>query len=143
MAALTSAWQVEAAAPPGRYNVDSATVYDARTGLTWQRVVDVAVSEHSRASDYCRDLDLAGPGWRLPTRAELLSLVDPTRVNPAIDIEVFPNTPAGPFWSKTKALGVHVEPSEDRYWNVNFARGFAAAGVSEAPNILVHVRCVR
>jgi hypothetical protein len=42
-----------------------------------------------------------GEGWRLPTRAELLSLVDDTRSDPAIDTERFPDTKSAAYWTGT------------------------------------------
>jgi len=39
--------------------------------------------------------------WRLPTRRELLSIVDNGRYKPAIDTRSFPNTPAAYYWSST------------------------------------------
>ena len=42
-----------------------------------------------------------GPGWRFPTVQELLSLVDYTRCDPAIDIEQFPDTKSGAYWTGT------------------------------------------
>ena len=46
------------------------------------------------------ELKLCGAGdWRLPTRKELLSIVNNGRLNPAIDIGFFPNTPAAYFWT--------------------------------------------
>jgi len=40
-------------------------------------------------------------GWRLPTRNELLSIVDNSQVNPAIDTSYFPNTMSSHFWSSS------------------------------------------
>jgi hypothetical protein len=39
--------------------------------------------------------------WRLPTRKELLSIVDNGRYKPAIDTSYFPNTPAAYYWSSS------------------------------------------
>jgi len=39
--------------------------------------------------------------WRLPTRKELLSIVDNGRVKPAIDAGLFPNTPAAYYWTSS------------------------------------------
>lgn len=42
-----------------------------------------------------------GPGWRLPTRAELISIQDLTRHDPCIDTEKFPDTKSSSYWSST------------------------------------------
>ncbi|HEY1136601.1 MAG TPA: DUF1566 domain-containing protein [Xanthomonadaceae bacterium] len=42
-----------------------------------------------------------GEGWRLPSIQELLSIVDYTRSEPAIDIERFPDTKSGAYWTST------------------------------------------
>lgn len=42
-----------------------------------------------------------GPGWRLPTRQELESLLDLSRHDPAIDTRKFPDTRSGAYWSNT------------------------------------------
>jgi hypothetical protein len=39
--------------------------------------------------------------WRLPTRKELLSIVDNGQLKPAIDTSYFPNTPSAHFWSSS------------------------------------------
>ena len=57
--------------------------------------------------------------WRIPTRDELVALVDKTaKKKPRIDIKAFPDTPAKPFWA--------IRPGSDddlNAWLVNFANG--------------------
>ncbi|MEN9373358.1 MAG: hypothetical protein RIR79_910 [Pseudomonadota bacterium] len=52
---------------------------------------------------YTRDVNTEGLcnnyDWRMPTRKELVSIVDFGRVNPSIDPTYFPNTPASHVWS--------------------------------------------
>jgi hypothetical protein len=62
---------------------------------------------------------LCGAGdWRLPTRKELLSIVDNGRFNPAVDTGHFPNTPASNYWSSSTYAD---QPSAA--WQVNFRYG--------------------
>lgn len=93
------------------YVVSSATVCDRVTGLTWERVPP-ATKTWDEAVAYCETLGAGGASdWRLPTRIELLSLVDFAKESPAIDPVAFPGTvvvpanDAGPpearYWSKT------------------------------------------
>ena len=56
--------------------------------------------------------------WRLPTRIELVSLVDFSRRDPAIDPDVFQDTFAGPFWTASLVSG---DPSAR--WVVDFSVG--------------------
>lgn len=92
---------VRAEAPPGRYMVaGQGLVTDLRTGLTWQQTPDTAVHTWMTASTYCQNFSVSFSfGFRLPSLKELLTLVDPTRVMPAIDILAFPNTPPAWFWT--------------------------------------------
>jgi hypothetical protein len=61
----------------------------------------------------------AGPGWRLPTKAELESLVVKGCVNPAIDKTVFPLTLSEWYWTSSD--------SDDRgVWQVFFGDGHSA-----------------
>jgi hypothetical protein len=58
--------------------------------------------------------------WRMPTRRELLGMVDYGRFNPAIDPGYFPNTPSSNFWSASPSL-----PGSNIAWNVHFVGGYA------------------
>jgi hypothetical protein len=68
--------------PRSRFTLPTPhTVSDARTGLTWQRELDVkACAPDSctweRALAYCDTLSLDGGGFRLPTRQELAGLTE-------------------------------------------------------------------
>ena len=121
-------------APPGRYTIGTdGTVVDTRAKLTWQRTVDAGTYAWAVATTYCGNSSLAGGGWRMPTIQELLTLVDPTKFNPAIDGKAFPSTPAEPFWSSTPKAGGNV-------WYVDMVSG---ASNNTATNKHYSVRCVR
>lgn len=59
-----------------------------------------------------------GGGWRLPTRAELESLVCAACDPPKIDQVMFPNTMAEPYWTGEQNFW-----SRKNYWTVNFMTG--------------------
>jgi hypothetical protein len=75
-------------------------------------------------------------GWRLPTRAELKSLVSENDSPPMIKVETFPMTPPDKYWTS--------EPNffnARNHWVVNFYTGFSYGRVF--PNQPQYVRLVR
>lgn len=135
-AVLVLAADLQAAAPARRYIVGADAVVDAKTGLTWQRVVPPQSYSWANAKGYCQGLTLAGQSeWRLPTRKELRSLVDIRARNPAIDSAAFPNTPRQAFWSSSAS----AHNASDA-WLVTFEVGHASF---EDIGYGGRVRCVR
>lgn len=98
--------------------------------LEWQADVRKGSMTWQEAKVYAASL---GKGWRLPTRAELLTLVDDTRCNPACSI--FPDTPSDWFWSSSPWAG-----SSSYAWFVDFYVGYAYSGDVGS---YFRVRCVR
>ncbi len=90
---------------PGCYTVANGTVQDSATGLTWQRDVDTTMRTWSDAQAYCAALTLDGGGFRLPRLKELLTVVDETRANPAIDPTAFPGAASASFWTDSAVAG--------------------------------------
>jgi hypothetical protein len=132
--ALVPAMNAVATAPEGRYVTTAKTVTDRRTKLVWQRVVlaERLGVEAAKAACAARKLDSAT--WRLPTAAELQTLIDVRAHDPAVDGAAFPATPVERFWSATpyaRAAGYS--------WAVDFATGTSNASPSEG---LLAVRCV-
>ena len=84
----------------------------------------------------CVDLRLAGHGdWRLPSRIELVSLLDTRRTQPSIDVEAFPGTPSDWFWTSSRAAD-----DPNAAWYVYFYFGYPKT--DDAGNVF-SVRCVR
>jgi hypothetical protein len=109
--------------------------------LLWQQVVDAGPFTWDEADAYCANLSLAGAGWRLPTKIELMSLVDLRGGSPTIDPVAFPDTPAEYFWSST--LGEDCGTctiNAGSPWVVSFADGSSSTG---SPGGAPRVRCVR
>lgn len=98
-----------------QYMSANGAVADGITGLTWQQSVPANPCRgdgaggctFADAESYCSGLSLAGysSGWRLPTAAELYSLLDTTSGSPAIDQTVFPDTPPRWFWTSSLYVG--------------------------------------
>jgi hypothetical protein len=121
----------------GRFSASAGVVSDSQTGLKWQQTVDANTYVWADAKNYCATLPLAGGGWRLPTLAELRSIVDHRRENPAIDMEAFPGTPSETFYVSDPYIEANRGPLP---WLVNFGPG--SDGFANA-NELRRVRCVR
>lgn len=146
------AWAI--AAPPRaqadapcttRYTIlGDGTVLDNDTKLTWQQAVDPTARTWDAASAYCQQLSLAGGGWRLPSAFELQTLVDEVKATTGqvvIDLNAFPGTPKGAFWSSPAAFDP-VYPNAQDGWTVDFGVIYVLA--QEAHKSEPHfVRCVR
>ncbi len=86
--------------------------------LEWSATLcDAKRVNHAAAEKACA---AHGEGWRLPTRAELLSLVDDTRSDPAIDTTRFPDTQSGAYWTSTP-----LASGSSCAWIVHFNYGYA------------------
>jgi hypothetical protein len=105
LALLTMSLAASASAPYGRYVINTDTVVDTETQLTWQKVAPSSTYTASQAVTYCQQLSLGGfsaGGWRLPNVRELQTLVDETTtVQPVYDTSVFPVAGGTEFWSST------------------------------------------
>jgi hypothetical protein len=127
-----------AAAPPGRYTVNTDTVVDTATGLTWQRAAASGAYAWDAARSYCAGLSLGGiaaGGWRLPRKLELESIVDFGSYNPAIDPTAFPNTPVNIFWSSSPVVFIGGFA-----WHVDF--NYGSSNYDSMSNNGYSVRCV-
>ena len=94
---------------------------DRVTGLMWQRDLSGRPSSLVGAKQACDELALAGyDDWRLPSRIELVSILDLARVQPAIDPVAFPQTPNDWFWTSSPA----AEADPESAWYVYFYFGY-------------------
>jgi hypothetical protein len=125
----------------------NSTVTDTRNALVWQKNVPTtfagcswmsgAACTWDEAKAYCGNIgsSLPGSGWRLPTYAELESIVDFTRTNPAIDPTTFPNTPVPLYWTASPLAG-----SSGYAWAIHFDFHQSASAPTSYPYF---ARCVR
>lgn len=111
-------------------------VRDEVTGLVWQRQLDPRRFTWKDAMDFCDVLTLAGwDDWRLPSRIELVSLLNLSRTNPSIDPEAFPGTPGEWFWTASRQAN---DPG--RAWFVYFYFGYPD---TDPDSSMYPARCVR
>ena len=116
----------------------NGTVTDNVTGLIWkQEDNETCFYTWEQALTYCEDsLILAGySDWRLPSKKELLSIVDYGTTNPSIDSTSFPNTNPSPYWSSVTSAS-----NMSYAWYVSFSNGFVD-NLYKSANF--YVRCVR
>jgi hypothetical protein len=84
---------------------EQVAVFDSKTGLTWSAgpLGGGKDLNHVDAMKACAALDLLGQkDWRAPTIEELLSIVDYSRIEPAVNTDHFKG-PFGWTWSSTIA----------------------------------------
>lgn len=123
---------------PNRFGTGFRLVDDAKTGLQWEHPVNAMSYTWEGAKTYCEG---KGGDWRMPTKAELESIVDDTRSDPAIDISAFPDTPGLVFWSSAFFAGIAGIDNTTRFaWGVSFRDGgaFPIEHLGSAS-----IRCVR
>ena len=96
-------------------------------GMTW-----------SNALTNCANLNYASyTNWHLPNRNELLSLVDLSTVDPAINSTYFPNAQSANYWSAT----TYQFPGDENFaWYVDFFDGSTDADYKSNS---FYVRCAR
>jgi hypothetical protein len=124
---------------PNPHNYDTRTpdvVVDRVTGLMWQRNLPNKFWTFRDAARQCDQLTLAGHhDWRLPSRIELVTLIDTTRTQPSIDLDAFPGTPSDWFWTSSLAVD-----DPNAAWYVYFYFGYPK---TDDMTNRFSVRCVR
>jgi len=127
--------------PPPRYEIRDGEVYDTKTNLTWQRCSVgqrwsgergcVGVIHQMSWQDATKQ---ANARWQLPTKEELVSLIESECGSPAIDERAFPDMELTKLWYWTGTRDGALA------WYVAFGGGSVRAG---GPLELSSVRLVR
>jgi hypothetical protein len=137
--------------PMSFYDNGNGTVTDNNTGVMWQKEDDGNYYNWYQASgiydstynpslqNVCGSLNLGGHSdWRLPTKKELMTIVDYSipYPGPTINTTYFPNTKSSHYWSSTTYA---YNPSSA--WSVYFSYGYVYGGSKHYDGY--YVRCVR
>jgi len=125
------------------------TVIDNSTGLEWQDISmptpsdwnlsttvceEILIYDFSRNNPYTGTPPLYIRDWRLPNQLELLSIVDYTKVTPAIPSE-FTDINNSIYWSSTTSTH-----NTNKAWSVDFSTG----GTRKVDkNASYNIRCVK
>ncbi len=128
------------------YLITADTVSDKTTGLVWQRAMHSGAGErYPQAFAYCTNLDLAGEtDWQLPTRLELISILDYGQRSTNLSPELFPDRPMVPFQTTfwTRSVDIRHGSFDDR-WTVDAYAGGLGSGAIGADFLNYLARCVR
>jgi hypothetical protein len=110
---------------------DAGTAYDLVTLLTWTRQSFPAATFDAAVAACAA---LPGAGWHVPTRIQLVSLIDFTQPvgGATIDPVAFPSTPAAVFWTSSQ---VPLDAATPLYWLVDFSTGLVRPNTA-ASNVL-------
>lgn len=124
------------------------TITDDITHRIWSRHIKENVTWYE-AKYYCDSLRMAGKRWRLPTTAELRSIVNYGQIDPATDAVFYQNIDktylSKQFWAADHSHFNSETPSSDdkdmyaAAWIINFYDGFVE--YTSRYNIY-NVRCV-
>ena len=109
-------------------------VTDTNTNLQWQDDAVGSMMSWEAAIAQCEGLELDGTGWRLPNINELKSIVDKSKVNPAL-VDGFVKTSSNRYWSSTT-----YELFKNHAWYVTFYSGYSDFYYK---GYKYYVRCVR
>jgi len=104
---------------------DGTTCDGEAVKYTWKEALQLALAASNE--------DLLG--WRLPNVKELASIAERDCVRPAINSDVFPDTPPDDFWTSTPS-----SDDPDRAWVVAF---FNASHSIKEKDRFIYVRLVR
>ena len=145
---------ISASTPTSRFIISDDTIIDNTTNLEWQRCrlgtawdasangcPDDGISDNETYT-WEQSLEAAASNefngasdWRLPNIKELNSILEEACYDPAINLQLFPDTPSGWFWSSSP----YAVDSEGA-WLVNFGDG---EGDYDYRDNLSYVRLVR
>ena len=143
-----------ATAPSSRYQQDTdGTVLDKETGLIWRRCLEGVTSDACDKGEplalnwadaliHVSTVNSAGGfaghnDWRLPNIREIQTLFELQCIDPAINLEIFPNTPSSQHWTSSPSHFIH-----EYAWYADFKTGRYTYLAGERTDAK-HIRLVR
>lgn len=128
---------------PMSYSETSEGVLDEVTGLVWQQTTNSSTTTWADALVYCESL---GPGWSLPTRIELTTIINHAVSGAKVDTSVF-SFDGGAGWTWVSTPWVvnerkNLMGAAALSWFVNFALGDSNNSLSQTA-ASAYSRCVR
>lgn len=128
-------------------NNGNGTIFDPNTGLTWEDGRNDSTYTWQEGLAYSSSLTTTScSDWRLPTRKELESIIDLSRITPPTADPIFaiksakywtstPTGNSGKIWSVNFAVGdkVHISNPQDRYHVLSVMGGCPTSGDTLAP----------
>lgn len=126
--------------PPNQYTlVATGEVQDNYTKLVWEQATHQPAMDYATAVATCSGLTTNGDSFRLPTVNELSTLVEDSRVAPAINQTMFPDTVWGSgdtyyYWAQDAWAGSTAGTG----WGLNYNDGYTGHGRTD-----LVVRCVK
>ena len=131
-------WQDDVAAKTTQKQWLTDANYDICTGSNGvtQDTSKCTDTSGDTAATYCSNLVLGGyEDWRLPTMDELISIVDKSKSNPAIDVSYFKNVVSDYYWSSSTAVSYERDA-----WSIYF---YGSSDYWNPKSWSSYVRCVR
>ena len=129
-------------------SADGQEVTDAQTSLVWRRCAEGMKWDGKTCMGKAMTLKLSAAkertaataksedkSWRIPSKDELKGIVVKSKKNPAIDVFLFPNTPAALFWALRPGFKDNLNA-----WVVDFNKGKVYGNTRQGK---FHVRLVR
>lgn len=117
-----------------KYSPAAGGFHDDVSGLTWQEPIAASGSKTWKDAQ-----TLCPSGWRLPSRIELVTLLDLSKKSGAKIDAIFGSTEPQPYWTSSP-VRLADGSLDGRQWTVDFNGG----GVSQtSTNLTAGVRCIK
>ncbi len=123
----------------GDFSRENGIVTDSRTKIEWQDKYgennqSAKYTTWKGAVNYCKTLRLDGYKWRLPTRKELIAIVDYGKIDKSIS-DTFKHTIGFFYWTSTSQ-----SKFQSNAWRVSFNSGYTNYSNKLGKS---NVRCMR